>query len=271
MKYLETFNKLHESEDERPVVSYDFDGVCHTSVVGFDPINFTEFETWEPFTKMIAIMRAEAKDNKIVVVTARPPICEEYVWDFIKLHDLPVEEIYCTDNEDKVPVLVRIGAIKHYDDNPKFKEGLRKAGIEFVLVNPRTGEMKVNESAPNMILHGGILLIKGSDNGDGTQNLYAAPVKNVILVSPGAKMAILADTFYRIYWDGTKLRNKLISWKNDGHLAKILRMRGQSASIVLNDQKTPRHWLSLQYDNVAQMLYKIGTEIHAIEGIKWQE
>jgi len=128
-------------ENERPVISYDFDGCLHTSVIGYDPINFTEPATWEPFTEMHDQLRKDAKDHKIVIVTARPPITNEYVWEFIKMHNLPVEEVYATDNMPKLPVLKEIGAIKHYDDHKNLGNLLTGSGIDFVLVDPKTRTM----------------------------------------------------------------------------------------------------------------------------------
>lgn len=256
-------------ENERPIISYDFDGCLHTSVDGLDPYDFTNWQSWEPFTEVHDQLKEDAKTHKIVITTARPPETNEYIIEFLKYYNLPAEEIYATNNMPKTPVLVKIGAIKHYDDNIKLAAPLKEVGIEFVYTNPMARTQQLMEAA-SIFLRGGILLIKGDETPDG-QKLYAVPIKNLISVGAGAKMAILADTFYRVYNDGTKLRNKLIGWKNDGDLAKKLKMHNQSASIVLNNQKTPLHWLSLQYDNVAQMLYKIGTEITSIEGINWNE
>lgn len=258
------------NEDNRPIISYDFDGTLHCSVEGLDPYDFVDWKSWEPFTEVHDQLKKDAVHHKIVITTARPPETNEYIFEFLKFYKLPAEQIYATNDMPKTPVLLKMGAIKHYDDNIKLTAPLKAAGIEFVFTNPFARTQHIMEAA-SIFLRGGILLIKGADETDGTQKLYAAPIKNLISVGAGAKMAILADTFYRVYNDGTKLRNKLISWKNDGALAKILKMHNQSASIVLNNQKTPLHWLSLQYDNVAQMLYKIGTEISSIEGINWKE
>lgn len=134
MKYIKNFLKLFE--DEKPVISYDFDGTLHRSVIGLDPINFSNWESWEPYTEMIDQLREDAKDHRIFIVTARDGHDLSPVVKFVEHHKLPVEEIIGTDNEPKYDTLEEIGAIKHYDDNAKMKDTLEEMGIEFVLTNP---------------------------------------------------------------------------------------------------------------------------------------
>jgi len=143
VKHIKDYNKLFENE--KPIISYDFDGCLHVSVVGHDPINFTDPESWVPFTEMHEQMREDAKTHTIVICTARPPETEVYVQEFLDMYKLPVEKIYATNNFPKTPLLVEIGAIKHYDDNTGLIEPLHKAGIEFVLVNPFNRTQQVME------------------------------------------------------------------------------------------------------------------------------
>lgn len=124
------------NENERQVISYDFDGCMHVSVVGHDPINFTDADSWEPFTEMHDQLREDAKNHKIIIVTARPPETNVYVQEFLDKYKLPVEEIYATNNWPKTPLLLELGAIKHYDDNDALINPLKAAGIEFILVDP---------------------------------------------------------------------------------------------------------------------------------------
>lgn len=141
MKYIKNFLKLFE--EEKPVISYDFDGTLHRSVIGLDPINFSNWESWEPYTEMIDQLREDAKEHRIFIVTARDGADLPAVIKFVEHHKLPVEEIIGTDNEPKYDTLEEIGAIKHYDDNAKMKDTLEEMGIEFVLTKPLE---KVSES-----------------------------------------------------------------------------------------------------------------------------
>lgn len=133
-------------ENFKPIISYDFDGVLHVSVIGVHPIDFVHPDRWVPFTEMHEQLREDAKDHKIIVVTARPEDTNEFLWEFIKMHDLPVEEIYAVNNGPKTPILISTGAIRHYDDNEGMRNALKPTGIEFVLVNPFKRTMELTES-----------------------------------------------------------------------------------------------------------------------------
>ena len=144
MKHLTDFKLF---ENERGVISYDFDGTLHKSVVGIHPIDFMSPELWAPFPEIMSQLKMDAKTHKIVIVTARPPETNDLVWEFVKKNNLPVEEIFATNNGPKTPVLKKIGAIKHYDDNDELTIPLRDAGIQFVLVDPQKGTQTLMEDA----------------------------------------------------------------------------------------------------------------------------
>jgi hypothetical protein len=134
-----------ESYDARDVVSFDFDGVLHRSVVPgtTHPINFDQPDTWEPFEMMHAAVRKEhGMGNKVIVVTARDNYMKPYLMQFIKKYDLPIEEIECTDDEPKLPYIVASNSIRHYDDAAVLKNGLKKHGIQFYLVDPIKQNLK---------------------------------------------------------------------------------------------------------------------------------
>lgn len=140
MKHL----KLYETF-ARPVISYDFDGVLHRSVTGIHPHDFLNWRSWEHFDEMFEQMHKDAVDHDIVVVTARPDYggVPQAVDAYIAANNLPVSHVYYTDDMPKLPILKRIGAIKHYDDNPRMERQLRGSGIEFQLVDPKLYESAV--------------------------------------------------------------------------------------------------------------------------------
>ena len=109
MKYL---RKLHDT------VSFDFDGVLHSSVIGLNPINWDKPKTWKPRLDMFEKLRKEAETHKVVIVSARDQWMKPYIEEFISMHNLPVSEIFCTDDEPKKEILKSVKAIRHYDDNP---------------------------------------------------------------------------------------------------------------------------------------------------------
>lgn len=128
-----------ENYDPRDVVSFDFDGVLHSSIIPdtTHPINFDKPDTWEPFEMMHNAVRKEhANGNKVIVITARDEDNKPFIWEFIKKYDLPIEEVICTNDMPKLADIVVSGAFRHYDDSKVLGKGLAKHQIEFYLVDP---------------------------------------------------------------------------------------------------------------------------------------
>lgn len=125
-------------ENEKTVVSFDFDGVLHTSVVfgTTNPINFFDWEEWEPNYSIHKKLKVEAQSNNIVVVSRRDNIHQEPMWDFIHAYNLPISQIYTTRDRPKRNTLIKLGAIRHYDDDKRMFRELDGTGIEFIYVNP---------------------------------------------------------------------------------------------------------------------------------------
>ena len=80
-------------------------------------------------------LREQAAYATIVVVTARCRDNAAEVWAFLRLHDLPVQAVHCTDDGPKRDVLVAIGAERHYDDRDDRQE-LAGSGVAFFRVDP---------------------------------------------------------------------------------------------------------------------------------------
>ena len=157
MEILRFCDFVNEKKDDRPVVSFDLDGTLHLYKDGEGEFNFIDDSTWEPFDEVISILRKEAEDNKIYIVTARDEGTINQIWKFVKTHDLPIEDIHCTGGKSKLPILTKLNAVRHYDDNytPEGNEDLLDAEIETIHVNPKSrtygiaNEM-LKESAPSL-------------------------------------------------------------------------------------------------------------------------
>ena len=129
-------------DPDKPVYSYDFDGVLHLDMVpdGQEPglyhnRDFWRPDTWPPFEAMHRQLREQAAHATIVVVTARCRDNAAEVWAFLRLHDLPVQAVHCTDDGPKRDVLLAIGAERHYDDRD-YSQELAGSGVQFIRVDP---------------------------------------------------------------------------------------------------------------------------------------
>ena len=129
-------------DPNKPIYSYDFDGVLHLDMVpdGQEPglyhnRDFWRPDTWPPFEAMHRQLREQAAHATIVVVTARCQHNAAEVWAFLRLHDLPVQAVHCTDDGPKRDVLLAIGAERHYDDRD-YSQELAGSGVEFIRVDP---------------------------------------------------------------------------------------------------------------------------------------
>ena len=170
----------------------------------------------------------------------------------------------------------RIKGVTNFFDLPTFQEYKQKYS-----------KNKINESLlveNNVWIDGGILLIKGKKLEDGTQRLYATHIKKIIELprnrkddtkGVAARMALLSDVFYVIKQipdpnieGNTILKGFKMDYKSDVSLSKVLKMKGQSASIVLNNAKTPLHWESLRFNSMGVMLNRLSNDIRQIPDIK---
>lgn len=134
--------------EERKVISYDFDGVLHTSVIPgtIDPIDYIDWESWKPSKKIHKLLISEhKKGNRIIVISARGTLSwdfenekivnvEQIMWQFIMKYDLPVDELILTGSRPKKKHLIKLKAVKHYDDNFKMIKELKDVDIDFVWV-----------------------------------------------------------------------------------------------------------------------------------------
>jgi len=122
--------------ENRGIVSFDFDGVLHLSTIPgtLHPINFDEYKTWIPNYEMIKLLKEERKNHKVIITTARDNWNKPEVEQFLKLHNIIVDDIILTNNQPKRQYLLINKVIRHYDDNPKLQKELEGTGIEFILV-----------------------------------------------------------------------------------------------------------------------------------------
>lgn len=120
---------------KQQVVSFDFDGTLHVDVHNGNPIDYWN-DNPTPNPEIINKLREEAKTAKIVIVSARHDDALPVVKAFVKRHSLPIDGIYFTGLESKLPILKKLDVVRHYDDLVDYIKGLEEAGIKHVLVVP---------------------------------------------------------------------------------------------------------------------------------------
>ena len=146
MKHIKRIYENYR-DDTRPIISFDFDGVLHKSVIKgtTHPINYNKPNTWLPFEKMHDLLFKLSENYRIIVVTKRSehmrPATEYYINSFA----LPVEKLYCTGGIDKWDLLESLGVIIHYDDDKnmiyEYKGMSKDSSVKLILVDVETEEL----------------------------------------------------------------------------------------------------------------------------------
>jgi len=133
-------------------------------------------------------------------------------------------------------------------------------------ISSKENKSSLNEGA--IWNQGGIILLKGEKTEDGTQRLYATTTKNILDLRPGVRMVILDDQFLRIKYDEQgELKGVRVHWKSEPSLAKMLNFKNHKLSVVINNNKTPFHWETLQFTNLRMVLKKFVSQILSINNI----
>jgi hypothetical protein len=121
-----------------------------------------------------------------------------------------------------------------------------------------TYNQKLNESIGN----GSVLLIKGRPLKDG-RFLYVTTIKGYVEIKPGIKMVFIGDEIYRvIHKGGDKFSGKKVDYRGEDGLKGVFNLKNPGKpSVVLNHNKTPFHWLTLNYTDIGTALRTIGTRL----------
>jgi hypothetical protein len=116
-------------------------------IVCFDFDNTLCMKAGDPNHEMIEkVKKYHEQGYRCYIVTARNKAHEATRWiqnnepnrirvkDFIKDHQLPIKQCHFLNHQPKGPVLKRIGAFKHYDDELEQIESAKEYGIQAILV-----------------------------------------------------------------------------------------------------------------------------------------
>lgn len=130
--------------------------------------------------------------------------------------------------------------------------------------------------ADNLYNKDGVILIKGAPLEDGSQRLYVTTINNRLGLdrykkdlSKGkpATMAVLGNQVYRVSIVDGRLKAQGVAWSSEQKQLQFLGLK--NFSVGVNNNKTPLHWETLKYNNIAQALNSIGAQILNLPNIRW--
>lgn len=121
---------------------------------------------------------------------------------------------------------------------------------------------KINES----IGKGSVLLIKGKQMQDG-RYLYVTTINGYSEIKPGLVMVFIGDIIYRVIYKGNnKFSGRKVDYRGEEGLKGMFNMRNEGKpSLVLNNNKTPFHWLTLKHTDVGAALRELGPRLFGHE------
>jgi len=111
---------------------------------------------------------------------------------------------------------------------------------------------------PKKIGRGSVVLIKGAPKDHG-KYLYVTTIKDFIEIKPGVKMVRLNTPIKRvIVKDGDKFYGRLVDFRREDGLIDVLNTKNPgTVSLVLNNNKTPYHWITTKHTDIGQALRSI--------------
>jgi len=128
----------------------------------------------------------------------------------------------------------------------------------------------------NINITNGVILIKGKKLDDGTQRLYITTTKNISEFNrlktnnssaQPAKMVKIDPKIARISVVDGKLKANYVSFSSENILNNSLNITNYN--VVLNNNKTPLWWESLEETNIGKVINKLQNQILNLNGIKW--
>ena len=107
-----------------------------------------------------------------------------------------------------------------------------------------------------------VLLIKGKPAPEGRM-LYVTTINGWSEIKPGLKMVFIGDTVYRVIHNGSnKFSGRKVNIMGEDGLKGVFNMKNPGRpSLVLNHNKTPFHWITLDYTDIGSALRAIGPRL----------
>lgn len=132
--------KWNRKANMEKIVSFDFDDTIFKLKWDTEENDFVRDDglntIGELNLKIDGLIRQYAAAGwKVVIVTSRYDVHKQEVIDFVKEHNLPISEIYCTNGENKINTLMKVKAQIHYDDDKSEIDAINRHGeIKGILV-----------------------------------------------------------------------------------------------------------------------------------------
>lgn len=156
----------------------------------------------------------------------------------------------------------------------------KKFGFKEMLHQGHNTQMilRLNETLTedNLWNQGGVLLIKGAPLEDGSQRLYVTTINNRLGLDRYKKddskgqpvtMAVLGNQVYRVSLVDGKLKAQGVAWSSEQKQLQFLGLK--KFSVGINNNKTPLHWETLKFNNIAQAINTIGGQLLNMPNIRW--
>ena len=136
---LQQPDPLWENKNQK-VVSFDFDNTITLYKWDKQEGDYIRDKDGLPFGFPNDRIIQRIKDHvtngdKVIIITSRNEIWKKEIEDFVKKHNIPISEIYCTNMSWKANTLKKLGASMHYDDDIDELRKLKHKGIKGILVS----------------------------------------------------------------------------------------------------------------------------------------
>lgn len=116
-----------------------------------------------------------------------------------------------------------------------------------------------------------VILIKGETLPHNRHHLYVTNAKNVITTNKlhhPSKVAILGNDIYQLKMINGRIKPEPVNWKSH---AKMLSSMGlEKNSVVISNDKTPLHWLTLKSSNLNNTIDSIQNELRTLRDVIWE-
>jgi hypothetical protein len=110
---------------KKRVVTIDFDDTLATEM------NTGWGKSLVPYKAVLDLIDKEHKQgSEIHIVSFRSEKDRPEMERFVRMHNLPIKSIVCTNLQSKTPYLLKLGSNLHVDDMEFALDDARKAGIE---------------------------------------------------------------------------------------------------------------------------------------------